>query len=102
MALDVEVDVPVRVRIRLILLAADDDGLKAETIEELPEDAPRRRIARTERDCMFVKMERDRSSLRWQRKLTIVRMQCHQLLFLCMARSASSQKIFLGRLALGS
>lgn len=74
MALDVEVEVPVLVRIRLILLA--DDGLKAETMEELSGDEPRRRIARTERDCMFVKMERDQSSMRWQKKVyEIIRMR---------------------------
>ena len=49
--LDVEVEVPVRVRMRLVLIV-DDDGLKAET-ETSVDDAPRRRIARTDRDCML-------------------------------------------------
>ena len=79
MASDVEVEVPVLVRIRLILLAADD-GLKAATVEEPSEDAPRRRIERMERGCMFCQSE-DQTSLRWQKKVDkIIRMQCHQLL----------------------
>ena len=60
MALDVEVEVPVLVRIRPILLLADD-GLNAATMEEPSEDAPKRRIARTERDCI-VEVERSDES----------------------------------------
>ena len=81
MALDVEVEVPVLVRIRLILLAAvDDAGLKAETPGEPSWDAPRRRIARTESDCMILSEWIDQASYDGKRNVTIVRMQCHQLL----------------------